>query len=308
VSPPFPTARRTIRTGHALALVTAAISGVAVWVNGKAVSHFSNATVYTTAKNVVAAAALVGLLLIATRARSVEGWTPPTTNRQRFGLVAVGVIGGSLPFVLFFEGLARAGSTDAAFIQKTLVLWVALLAVPLLGERLRPAHVAAIGLLLWGQAELGSGLSIGADGGALLVAGATLCWAVEVIVAKRLLADLSPLTVGAARMGLGAALLVAWTVVRTGDDLFTLDAAQWGWVALTGALLTGYVATWFSALSRAPAIDVTAILVLGAVLTAALGASLDAVPLQPQLVGLGLLLAGGFCVLLAPNLRPGEPT
>lgn len=295
---------RTVRTGRLLALLTAAISGVAVWTNGKAVTRFTNPTVYTTAKNLVAALALGGLLLAATRARSPEGWTAPTTGRQRLGLVAVGVIGGSVPFVLFFEGLARAGSTDAAFIQKTLVLWVAVLAVPLLGERLRLAHVAAIGLLLWGQAELGQGIAVGADDGAALITGATLCWAVEVIIAKRLLADLSPLTVGTARMALGAVALVVWTVARAGDALFTLDAGQLGWVVLTGALLTGYVATWFSALSRAPAIDVTAILVLGALLTAALGASFDEVPLQPQLLGLGLLLAGGLVLLIGPHLRP----
>ena len=49
--------------------------------------------------------------------------------------LGVGVIGGSVPFVLFFEGLARAEATQASFIQKTLVIWVALLAVPLLRER-----------------------------------------------------------------------------------------------------------------------------------------------------------------------------
>jgi drug/metabolite transporter (DMT)-like permease len=292
-------ARRS--TGIRLALLTAVISGVAVWVNGKAVGHFSSPTVYTTAKNLVAAAALGALLIGATRARSAEGWTPPTTTRQRIGLLAVGVIGGALPFVLFFEGLVRAGSTDAAFVHKTLVLWVALLAVPLLGERLGPRHIAAIGLVLWGQAELGGGIAVGADRGVMLIAAATSCWAVEVIVAKRLLADLSPLTVGTARMGIGAVLLVVWTVATLGSELVLFDAGQVAWLLITGALLTGYVATWYSALSRAPAVDVTAVLVLGALITALLGAVVDDAAIGPLVPGLALLAAGAALMVGRPR-------
>jgi drug/metabolite transporter (DMT)-like permease len=293
----------TRRQGVGLALLTALISGVAVWVNGRAVTDFDSPTLYTTAKNLVAAMALGGMLLTATRVHSAEGWTRPTTTGQWVGLTAVGVLGGSVPFVLFFEGLARAGSTDAAFVHKTLILWVALLAVPLLGERLGPRHVAAIVLVLWGQAELGGGIAVGADGGVALVAAATLCWAVEVIVAKRLLAELSPLTVAAARMGIGAALLVAWTVATTGADLVALDAGQVGWLLLTGALLTGYVATWYSALSRAPAVDVTAVLVVGALITASLGAAVDGAALGPLVPGL-ILLTAGAALIAVPRRRP----
>ena len=51
-------------------------------------------------------------------------------------------------------------------------------------------------------------------------------------------------------------------------DLLALTAAQWGWALLTGLLLTAYVATWYAALARAQAVDVTAVLVFGAVVTA----------------------------------------
>ena len=36
-------------------------------------------------------------------------------------------------------------------------------------------------------------------------------------------------------------------------DLSQYSASQWGWVLLTGLLLTGYVATWYCALARAQA-------------------------------------------------------
>ena len=140
--------------------------------------------------------------------------TRPSSRRRWLALLAVGVIGGSVPFVLFFEGLARAEATQAAFIQKTLVVWVALLAVPLLRERFRVPHALAIVLLLAGQAWLvgHAGTVVFGPGEAMILA-ATLLWSVEVVFVKHLLASLGPRTLAASRMGLGTALLVGWVAV-----------------------------------------------------------------------------------------------
>lgn len=280
----------TRRTGLVLALATAGISGLAVLLNGYGVRAFGDAGVYTTAKNLVAAAVLATVALGGPTGARL---TRPATARQWVGLAAVGVVGGSVPFLLFFEGLSRATSVHAAFLHKTLVLWVALLAVAVLGERLSGWHWVAIGLLLVGQAGLAGGVSTLLGSGEAMVLAATLLWSVEVVVAKRLLGELSSWTLGVARMGLGSALLVAWLVVRgQAGQLVTMTAAQWGWVLLTGALLAGYVGTWFAALARAQAVDVTAVLVVGALVTAGLGAAVDGVALLPQL-GWLLLVAGG---------------
>lgn len=280
----------TRRTGLVLALATAGISGLAVFLNGYGVRAFGDAGVYTTAKNLVAAAVLAAIALGGPTGGRL---TRPATARQWVGLAAVGLVGGSVPFLLFFEGLSRATSVHAAFLHKTLVLWVALLAVAVLGERLSGWHWVAIGLLLVGQAGLAGGVSTLLGSGEAMVLAATLLWSVEVVVAKRLLGELSSWTLGVARMGLGSALLVAWLVVRgQAGQLVTMTAAQWGWVLLTGALLAGYVGTWFAALARAQAVDVTAVLVVGALVTAGLGAAVDGVALLPQL-GWLLLVAGG---------------
>lgn len=291
---------RTRGWGLALALGTAVVSGVAVFLNADAVRAFGNATVYTTVKNLVAAV-LLGVLAAAAGARgSAARLVWPRDRAQWAGLVAVAVVGGSVPFVLFFEGLARASSVHAAFLQKTLVVWVALLAVPLLGERLGWAHVAAVGLLVWGQAVLGGGVSgLRLGGGEAMILGATLLWAVEVVIAKRLLAGLSPLTVGLARMGLGVVALLGWlAVLGKAGDLAGLQARQWGWVLLTGAILAVYVAGWYAALARAQAVDVTAVLVLGAIVTALLDALGRGKALAPNGLGLALVAAGGLLVLL----------
>jgi drug/metabolite transporter (DMT)-like permease len=298
----------TRAVGVALAFATAVISGVAVFVNSHGVSHFDDATVYTTAKNAVAGLLLVALAvpLLAAARSGAPVRARPSSRTQWAGLVALAAIGGSVPFVLFFEGLSRATATQAAFIHKTLVVWVALLAVPLLRERLGPAHFAAIALVLAGQAWLaGDPGSVAFGTGEALVLAATLLWAVEVIVAKRLLASLAPGTLAAARMGLGTLVLLGWLAVSgRGGELFALGAEQWSWAILTGLVLTGYVATWYAALARAQAVDVTAVLVFGAVVTALLGRLADGVSIDVVgvvLVSLGAAIAGAAALRASPR-------
>lgn len=295
----------TRATGIALALATATISGFAVFLNGYAVKRFEDATAYTTAKNGVAAVLLILLAVpVLTRAGSEGAAAPrPRTRRHWLGLVAVGVVGGSVPFVLFFEGLSRASSTEAAFIHKTLVIWVALLAVPLLGERLSWAHWAAIALLIAGQAVLvGDAGTVTVGSGELMIFGATLLWSVEVVVVKRLLASLAAPTLAAARLGIGLVVLLGFVVLSgRWDELTGYGTEQWGWALLTGVILTGYVATWYAALARAQAVDVTAVLVLAAIVTALLNAGYAAASLD--VLGLGLIAAGGALIALRA-LRP----
>ena len=87
---------------------------------------------------------------------------------------------------------------------------------------------------------------------------------------------------------------------RLGPELLALSAEQWSWAILTGVLLTAYVATWYAALARAQAVDVTAVLVFGAVVTAVLAGAADGVAID----GLGLMLvAVGSAVAALAALR-----
>jgi drug/metabolite transporter (DMT)-like permease len=140
--------------------------------------------------------------------------------------------------------------------------------------------------------------------GDVLVLTATLLWAVEVIIAKQLLSELAPATVSLIRMGVGSVVLVAYLVVvgATGD-LFSLSAAQLGWVALTGLLLAGYVGTWMTALGRARAVDVTSVLVASTVVTALLSAAAGAAVLAAQAAGLVLISAGVVIIIWVNGRR-----
>lgn len=274
-------------TGIALAFATSCISGVSIWVNSHAVTRFGDATVYTTAKNALAGLILISLALFPSH-RSVDPTEARMPRRRWPLLLVIATIGGSVPFVLFFEGLARAEATQAAFIQKTLVVWVALIVIPLRRERIGPAHLAAIAFVIAGQVALaGSAGTVAFGTGEAMILAATLLWAVEVVVAKRLLDSVAIRTLAVARMGLGSILLVCWVAISgRGGELVHLTANEWSWAILTGVLLSAYVATWYGALSRAQAVDVTAVLVFGAAVTAVLSRAADGVAFD----GLGVVL------------------
>ncbi len=297
--------------GIALAAMTGVISGFSIFVNGYGVRRFDDPTTYTTAKNLVAAVLIVTALVIGRRrtrrSPGLDEAPSMTPLHRRAAYLAVAVIGGSLPFVLFFEGFSRASSTDAAFIHKTLVAWVALLAVLVLREHVGPLHGLAIGMILAGYAVSMGGIGFPEFGvGELLMLSATLCWSIEVVIARYVLQQgVAELSLGTARMLGGVGLLLAWAIARGAwGDLAALTLLQWQWALLTGAFLTAYVISWHFALARAQAVDVTAMLVIGAVITALLDAGIRDLPLRPA--GIALLGAGALVVGLAA-LRP-RPT
>jgi drug/metabolite transporter (DMT)-like permease len=290
----------TLRWGVLLALGTAAISGVSIFVNASAVKQLPDPALYTTLKNGIAGLVLIGLALATIRPASVRA----VSARSWGWLAVVGVVGGSVPFLLFFTGLAQASAPSAAFIHKTLFVWVALLAVPLLGERLGWAQLGALAVLLVAQLLIVPPNGVTWGTGETMIAIATLLWAIETIVARRLLSSVPAAVVGAGRLGIGLLVLIGYLAASGKLAMVaTLTPEQWGWALLTGLLLSGYVGTWFAALQRAPASLVTAVLVLGAPVTATLVALQNgAFPAPPALIGQALILVAGG-MLLVPMLR-----
>lgn len=291
------------RRGLLLALATAAISGLAIYLNAFGVKLISDAAVYTTAKNGVAAIVLIILAVGLGAGREARTLNAP----NRLGLVAIAIIGGSIPFVLFFSGLAVATAPTAAFIQKTMFIWVAFMAVPLLGERLGLIQIGALGTLLAGQVLIAPPTGMGWGPGETMIAAATILWSIEVVLAKRLLVGVSPQLLGAARMGLGLVLLLGYLALSGKlGGLGAISGEAWIWVLVTGGLLAGYVATWFAALRFAPATTVTSVLVLAAVVTGVLSAASKGAAPDPRVVlGYLVVIAGAALVALIGAYRPG---
>jgi drug/metabolite transporter (DMT)-like permease len=295
----------TVGWGIGLALVTALISGISIFLNGQFIKLFHDPTLLAAVRNGV-----VGLVLVAIAASSGGiRELRRLERRQLGGLVAIGVIGGGISFALFFNGLALSSSPAAAIIQKTLFVWVAALAIPLLGERIGVVQVGSLVLLLAGTIVLAPAGSIGTGLGEAMVLAATLLWSAEIIVAKRLLrGDVPVPVVAAARMAIGSAALFA-LVGATSDvsALVSFGTSQWLAIGVTSALLAAYVLTWFGALKRAPATNVTSVLVLGAVVTTILQSwSTGGVPAPAATTGNLLLVAGGLLALAAAWLANND--
>jgi drug/metabolite transporter (DMT)-like permease len=98
---------------------------------------------------------------------------------------------------------------------------------------------------------------------------------VENILAKKVLPEVDPDIVVAARMVIGAVVLLAATALTIPQALHSgvhLQPSQWLWLCLTIILLFGYVMSWYRALKLAPAITVTVILIASTLVTNVLSA------------------------------------
>jgi drug/metabolite transporter (DMT)-like permease len=294
-----------VQKGVWLALVTALISGVSVYINSFGVRQVSDPFVFTAAKNLLVGLALASLLLAPAAWKELRG----LSRRQWVSLVALGLVGGSVPFLLFFYALSQATAPSAAFIHKTLFIWVAILAVPFLKERLGKLQIAALGILVVGNLVLiGRPASWALGPAEVFALLATLLWAVEAIVAKKVMGDVSARVAALGRMGFGSVAMLGFLALSSrGDTLATMTGIQWGWVGLTSVFLLGYVTSYYGALKYAPATLVSSVLVLGSVVTSLLYAVFSARTYSvEQIAGFGLVVAAAAIWLYIGN-RVAKP-
>lgn len=291
------------RLGYVFAILNAVISGVAVYVSSLAVGTFHDAVLYTSLKN-----AVVGVLLLiplAVLARERRRYRE-LRSRDWAWLLGVAVVGGSVPYALFFTGLKMTSAVTGSLGDHLEFALVAIMAVVLLKERLTPAIWAGLAVLLAGVL-LGSNLNlIRWNEGTALILASTVLFALEWVVVKHLLRGrLHPLTVMTAKMALGSVILFGYLAVRGGlTPMAHLTLTQWGYTLLTGGILLGFTATIFIAIRHA---RVSTVMAIGAGaplvtegLQLAFGGHIDLV----NRTGLGLLLTFlAVVAILAVGLR-----
>ncbi|PIR97090.1 MAG: hypothetical protein COT91_03235 [Candidatus Doudnabacteria bacterium CG10_big_fil_rev_8_21_14_0_10_41_10] len=247
-----------------LALLTALISGTNNFLTKIAVTVIPNPIVFTTLKNGIVALAIIGIIISFSKWKEIK-----TLSKKQIGkLMVVGVIGGFAPFALFFTGLTMTSGLNAGLIHKTLFLWVLILAVPILKEKITKWQLIGIVALFSANFVIGGFQGFKFNIGELMILVATILWAIENIIAKIALRNLSSLTVAGARMTVGSALLLSLVAIQGNLNMFTgLSAVQWSWTLLTSLLLTGFVLTWYTALKYAPATYVATLLVVSTLVT-----------------------------------------
>lgn len=282
---------------HGLLLVfaTALISGFSIFANKFGVSGI-NSNLYVFARSLLVSAFLISILLLQNQFSALK----QLTLKQWRNLALVGLVGGSIPFLLFFRGLQLTSSVSSAFIHKTLFVYVAVLAAFFLKEKVDKRFLLAAILLLGGNYLLLGGLPGELSFGNLLVLSATLLWAVENVLSKHLLKELEGNVLAFGRMFFGALFVLVY-LAFTGEVslVASLSSAQWEWVMASSVILLAYVWTWYNGLKHVSVTAATCILLLGSPITSFLNYAYSGAAITAgQIGGILLLVSGVVGVIL----------
>ncbi|MFA6981503.1 MAG: DMT family transporter [Patescibacteria group bacterium] len=294
--------KKSPNKGIYYALATALISGVSIFLNKYAVDAVKPPLYFTAIKNLS-----VGFL-IAAGILSTGKWKELKTLKKKelLYLLSVGVIGGSIPFYLYFTGLSQIPAINGALIHKTLVFWVAIMALPFLKERMPKAQILGVFLLFAGNVTIGGFKGFQFSKGELLVVSATILWAGENILAKKVLSFVPSDIVTLFRMGLGSLILVMASLLaipNTVSKTLTLEPTQILWVLITAVLLLGYVLSWYKALALAPATTVASVLVSSTLVTNVLSAVFVTHTWNIALTAKELLMLVGVAIIVLAEKR-----
>jgi len=286
--------------GLLLVFTTAFISGFSIFINKFGVKEF-NPYLFTFLKNALVAFFLVGLLLGLKEFKNLA----KLSRKDWLTLAIIGLVGGSIPFLLFFKGLSLTTAANSAFIHKTMFLYVALLAAIFLKERVSGKILLGALLLLLGNSIFLKILPYGSREGDILVLLATLFWAVENVISKNALKRLSPRIVAFGRMGIGSLFILLFLLASGNIQAISkLTPLHFQWILISSAILFGYVTTWYTGLKYIPVSVATSILLLGSPITSLLtfffaGGKLT----QNQILGTILISAGIATILGIQKLR-----
>ncbi|MBW2970452.1 DMT family transporter [Candidatus Woesearchaeota archaeon] len=285
-----------MKRGFYLVLATALVSGVSIFLNKFAVQGL-DPYFFSFSKNVLVAVFLFSMLLL------MREWADLKSLRfkQWLQLLIIGLVGGSVPFLLFFKGLQLTSAASASFVHKSMFVFVAVLAAVFLKERISLKFLAGAVLLFVGNLLLVN-FAWGFDFGALLVLGATVLWAVENTLSKYVLRELSSRVVAFGRMFFGSLFILIFLFATGGVSQVSMSLAHLKWVLFTSILLLLYAATWYEGLRSINVSTATCILLLGSVVTSLLQLFGGVVPSFAQAAGMVLLVVGVLAVSRQPVL------
>jgi DME family drug/metabolite transporter len=183
---------------------------------------------------------LIGAVLLAIGARWVTG-SLRVDRADRWRCVALGVCMAAFQ-ATYFSAVTLVGIAVAALIAICgAPLLITGLAAAVLGERVAARTAVALGLGVVGTALLIVGPRTAADvtlrfvAGVLLAGGASLAYALYVVLAKTTLTRTAPLPVAAASFGVAALTLAP---VLAGADVGRQVALGWPWLLYLGAVTT----------------------------------------------------------------------
>ncbi|MEE9525518.1 MAG: DMT family transporter [Candidatus Woesearchaeota archaeon] len=283
------------KRGLLFVFFTALISGFSIFVNKFGVSGI-NSSVFTFAKNMVVALVLFSVIMLFKEFKYLK-----ELNKKQWGkLVCIGLFGGSIPFLLFFKGLSITSGAMAAFIHKTMFIFVAVFAFVFLKEKLNKGILIGGALLIAGNLFLLRLKFVSFNIGDLLILIATLLWAVEFTISKNALKDIGSNVVAFGRMGMGSLFILLFLAFSGGvAEIGSLSLMQIAWIMITSIFLFFFVFTWYSGLKYVKVSTATCVLLLGSPITTMLSFAFLGAPLT-IMQGLGMLLiVGGVGIVIS---------
>ncbi len=283
--------------GTILALLTALVSGFAIPINKMFVVDL-DPLVFTAIR-----ALIIGLVFL-----TLSGFHVRLKGREfkkvpwKY-LLAIGIIGGGLAFWFYFTGLSLTTAGRAAFLHKTLPIWVTLFAIIFLKERVSRKQFYALvsmlaGVIILYMARIGPAILWSNPSlGDFLIIAATIFWALENVIAKKaMLKGETNYIVSFARMFFGALVLFGILVLLGRvDALLTIGPQQLLNITISTAILFAYVFCWYWSIKLINVSKASSILLLSPVISLILGAAFLGEPAPAfQLVGAALILIGAF--------------
>ncbi len=290
--------QNNLAKGMLFALITSVISGFAIFYSKISVAKI-DPLVMAASRNLYVGIAFLILIIFTTKLSSFK-----EINRKNIGkLILIGLIGGGIPFYLFFSGLQLIGAQTGNIIHKTLFIWVTILGMIFLKEKLNPVYLLSY-LLVFAGTFFFAPFKLVFGRGELLVLLATLMWAVENIIAKKVLRNVSSNLVSLFRMGIGSMALLSLTFL-TGKQqlLLSLNQAQLTTIIIGATILCFYVFFWYRALKYAPAGLVTLLLTFSVVVGNVLNGGFAGVKLTQKDIISSLLIGAGTLIVYIKVLR-----
>lgn len=281
-------------SGIYLAISAGIISGISIWFNKLVITTPIDTTVFNIIKN-GGVGLVLSLILIKT---GIFSQFKLLTAKQRVLLLIVSVIGGSIPFLLFFEGLKNTNALTSNVIQKSLFLWVSLFAIPALGEKM--SKKLFFGYVFLGMSILAIGMpKFSGTGGEALILLATIFWALETILVKKLLPEVHPLLAAWFRMFVGSVFMLLYAVFQGKLEAFvTITPTHAPLLFGSIFLLSLYVSSWYTALAKTKATIVSALLMIAPGVTLLLTTMQNQTLMsRSQLMSTGLLFTGILLIL-----------
>lgn len=253
--------------GLKFVLLTAFVSGFSIFLNKIAVSG-SNPFVFTTLKNFIVMVFFLSLIFLSKSFSELKN----LSLKQWRTLAIIGLVGGSIPFLLYFYGLSMASALSANFLHKSMFVFATIFAVWLLKEKFSKSFfIGSIFLLVANFLLFFKNFRFGFPESLILIA--TIFWAGESVVSKKALAELSPKIVSWGRMFFGSVFLIAFLVV-SGNFLpvFSISAGEFFWAIVSAVLLFFYMFFWYNGLQKVPVSIGVSLLQLAVPITAMISA------------------------------------